>query len=129
MTRENILRRIDEIDSLIKEQESKKQNSMILMIVMVIVFWPLLFLFLGDMNKAEAQIAELNKEKRELEARLREGNFANNNEEDVIDATNVSSTSVDPTTRLKELKDLYEDDCISEEEYQALKAKVLKDLK
>ena len=52
-----------------------------------------------------------------------------NFEVNVFDVESDSTPSVDPTIRLKELKDLYEDDCISEEEYQALKAKVLKDLK
>ena len=122
MTREEILRRIDDIDVLIKEQESKKTTALILLIVMVVIFWPLLFIFLISMNKAEAEISRLNKEKKELEAMLNNSNSSNVVYEESI----ASEPYEDLTTKLKELHQLYEDDVISEGEYQDLKAEILK---
>ena len=120
MTREQIINEINLLKSEIETQEKKKQEQLILMIVMLFIFWPCLFIFLPNYQNADKEIIRLNAEKAKLEAQLANA--------DSFVEPEVHSTSDNAVDKLKNLKELFDNNVISEQEYKELREKIVKEL-
>ena len=58
--------RLAQIQTEIKEAESKKNTAVIMMVVSIFILWPLLIFGIFQYNEAKKRIEALNEEKREI---------------------------------------------------------------